>query len=205
MLSIKAVVFDYGNVISLPQDPKVMDVLAERVGVEKEKFVSALWTLRDEYDRGTISAKGYFKTVLSSLAVSMNDKSIDELIAIDTNSWKNINTETEALMKELKAAGYLVGILSNMPLDFLHWARKNIPVFSLPHFGVFSCEVNLIKPEEAIYRKLLSIAGVEAPELVFLDDKAENVTGARAVGMEAILWENVENARRELISLGVKL
>jgi len=204
-LNIKAVVFDYGNVISLPQDPKVMGELSGRVGVERDRFESALWSLRGDYDRGIISAKEYFKIVLSSLAVFMDEKNIEELIEIDTNSWKNINPETEALMKELKAAGYLVGILSNMPRDFLAWAKKNIPVFSLPHFGLFSCDVNLIKPEEAIYRKLLSMIGVEAAELVFFDDKAENIAGAMAVGMEAILWENAENARCELISLGVKL
>jgi putative hydrolase of the HAD superfamily len=204
-LSIKAVVFDYGNVISLPQDPKTMDCLAERAGVEKEKFESTLWSLRGEYDRGTIGSMEYFKTVLSSLAVFMDDKNIEELIQIDTNSWKNINTDTEALMKELKAAGYLVGILSNMPNNFLVWARKNLPVFSLPHFGLYSCEVCLVKPEEAIYRKLFSMSGVEAGELVFFDDKTENIAGARAVGIKAILWENVEHARRELTSLGVKL
>jgi len=204
-LSIKAVVFDYGNVISLPQDPKVMDELAGLVGVERKRFESALWSLRGEYDRGTISAKEYFKTVLSSLAVFMDEKKIEELIAIDTNSWKNINTETEALMKEIKASGYLVGILSNMPHEFLAWARENIPVFSLPHIGLFSCDVNLIKPEEAIYRKLLSMLGVGASELVFFDDNAENIAGARSVGMEAILWKNPKEARRELISLGVKL
>jgi len=204
-LSIKAVVFDYGNVISLPQNPKVIDELAERVGVERDRFESALWSLRGDYDRGIISAKEYFKTVLSSLAVFVDEKTIEDIIEIDTNSWKNINTETEALMEALKVAGYLVGILSNMPHDFLVWAEKNLPVFSLPHVGLFSCEVNLIKPEEAIYRKLLSMLNVKADELVFFDDKAENIAGARAVGMEAILWKNAENARRELISLGVKL
>ena len=204
-MSVKAVVFDYGNVISLDQDPKTMDELARRVGVEREKFVSTLWSLRGEYDRGTISAKEYFKIVLSALEVSMDEKSIEELIEIDTNSWKNINTDTEALMKEIKAAGYLVGILSNMPGDFLAWARKNLPVFSLPHIGLYSCDVNMVKPEEAIYRKLLSMFGLEADELVFFDDKDENIKGAEAIGIKAILWENSKEARRELLSLGVKL
>jgi putative hydrolase of the HAD superfamily len=204
-LSIKAVVFDYGNVISLPQDPKTMDVLAGRVGVEREKFESTLWSLRSEYDRGTISSKEYYKIVLASLAVSMDEKSIEELIEIDINSWKNINTETVALMEDLKRAGYLVGILSNMPHDFLSWAKENLPVFSLPHVGLYSCDVNLVKPEEAIYRKLLSMLAVEAGELVFFDDKVENIKGAAAVGIEAILWKNPKEARRELISLGLKL
>ena len=204
-MSIKAVVFDYGNVISIHQDPKTMDELAGLAGVERNKFESTLWSLRSEFDRGTISAKEYYKIVLSSLAVSMDDKGIEEMIEIDVKSWKNINTETVALMEEIKAAGYLVGILSNMPHDFLAWARKNVPVFSLPHVGIYSCDVNLIKPEEVIYRKLVSMLNVEAVELVFFDDKVENVKGAEAIGIKAILWKNPKEARRELISLGVKL
>jgi len=182
-----------------------MDELAGRVGVERDKFATTLWSLRGDYDRGLINAKEYFKIVLNSLAVSLDEKSIEEIIEIDTNSWKNINTETVTLMEELKAAGYLIGILSNVPNEFLAWARKNLPVFSLPHIGLYSCDVNLVKPEEAIYRKLLSMFGVEADELVFFDDKVENIKGAEAIGIKAILWENSEEARRKLISLGIKL
>jgi putative hydrolase of the HAD superfamily len=205
LLNIKAVVFDYGQVISLPQDPKAISKLAEMAGVERKIFERTLWALRSEYDRGTIDAKEYFKKVLSALAVSLDDKTIDEMIQVDSESWKSINYETVALMEELKKAGYLLGILSNMPHDFLAWARENIPVFSLPQVGLFSCEVNLVKPEEAIYRKLLSLLGVEGGELVFFDDNADNIKGARALGIKALLWENPETARRELLSLGVRL
>ena len=204
-MSIKAVIFDYGQVISLPQDPAVMDCLAQRVGVEREKFASTLWSLRDEYDRGTLTSKEYYKQVLSGLNVCMDDKSIEELIAIDLGSWKNIDGGTAALMEDVKKAGYVLGILSNMPHDFLVWARENIPVFSLPQVNLFSCEVNLIKPEEAIYRKLLSMLNMESAEVVFFDDKPENIEGAKAMGIQALLWENPENARRALTSLGVKL
>jgi len=156
-LSIKAVVFDYGQVISFPQDPKVLDGLAQRIGVEREQLEPVLWSLRDGYDRGTHNAKEYYNEVISRLNVSMDDKSIDELIVMDLDSWKNINEKTVTLMEDIKKAGYVLGILSNMPHDFLAWAREHIPVFSLPHLSLFSCELGLIKPEEAIYRKLLSL------------------------------------------------
>jgi putative hydrolase of the HAD superfamily len=143
--------------------------------------------------------------------VSLDSKSIDEMIEMDLASWKNINAGTVELMEDVKKAGYLLAILSNMPHDFLAWGRKCVPAFSLPHVGLFSCEVNIIKPEEAIYRKLLSLLNTKSQEplgfaeLVFFDDNAENIKSARALGIEAILWENPENARRELESLGVKL
>jgi len=208
-LSIKAVVFDYGQVISFPQDPMAIGRMAELAGVERGKFEAALWALRGEYDRGTIDAKQYFREVLSGLRVSLDEGKIDEMIKIDFLSWVNINPKTVALMEDVKKAGYTLGILSNMPHDFLVWARENLPVFSLPHAGIFSCEHNVIKPEEAIYRKLLAALddkGVTAGgEVVFFDDLVKNIKGAEALGINAILWNDPEDARRKLLSLGVNL
>ena len=204
-MSIKAVVFDYGQVISLPQDPKIIDELAKRAGVAREKFEPVLWALRGEYDRGIVGAKEYFRNILLRLSVTADEKKLDELVQIDHVSWRNINPETVALMEDVKKAGYILGILSNMPYEFLAFARKNIPVFSLPHVGLFSCEVKLIKPEKAIYVKLLSMLGFDGKEVVFFDDNAENIKSAGALGIEAFLWKNPETARRELSSLGVKV
>jgi len=204
-LSIKAIVFDYGQVISLPPDPKVMDRIAGLMGVKREKLEPILWSVRGEYDRGTINAKEYYKKVISHLDVSLDDKTIDEIIEMDLKSWRNINAGTVTLMEDIKKAGYTLAILSNMPHDFLAWARKSIPVFSLVHAGLFSCEVNLIKPEEAIYHKLLSMLNVKAAETVFFDDIAENIKSARVLGIEAFLWADPDRARADLLSLGIRL
>jgi len=208
-LNIKAVIFDYGQVISLPQDPAAIDRMAEIAGVERGKFESVLWALRDEYDRGTVSAREYYRDVFAKLSVEANINIIDRIIETDFNSWKNINQETAALMEDVKKAGYTLGILSNIPHDFLAWARKTLPVFSLPQVGLFSCELNLVKPEQAIYQELLSMLGargvVSGGEVVFFDDKIENIKGAESLGINALLWKDAESARRELLSLGVSL
>ena len=204
-MNIKAVVFDYGQVISLPQAPGAMDELARRAGAKREVFEPLFWSLRGEYDRGTISARDYYKSILSRIDVSVDDDSLDEMAEIDLESWKRINAGTVALMEEVKKAGLLLGILSNIPWDFLVWAKKNLPVFSLPHAGLFSCEVNLVKPEEAIYRKLLSLLDTKSGETVFFDDIEKNVEGAKALGIKAFLWKDPETARHELAGLGLKL
>ena len=204
-MGIKAVFFDYGQVICLPQDPAAINRLAGLAGVERERFEPVLWALRGDYDLGFIDAKEYYKRVLSSLDARVDGSAIDKMIETDLASWKNIDSGTVALMEEIKKAGYTLGILSNMPEDFLAWARKNLPVFSLPHVSLFSCEVNLVKPDKAIYLKLLSMLDMESRELAFFDDKEENIKSARDLGIEAFLWKNAENARLELLSLGLRL
>ena len=208
-MSIKAVVFDYGQVISLPQDPTVINRIADLAGVERANFASALWNSRSDYDRGIINAREYYRRILSRLSVKADAdyNLIDKMIEMDLESWKNINGETVALMEDLKNAGYILGILSNMPNDFLAWARENLPVFSLPQVGLFSCEVNLLKPEKAIYQKLLSMLSAKGVasggEVVFFDDIIENIKGAEPLGINAFLWKDPESARRKLLSLGV--
>jgi putative hydrolase of the HAD superfamily len=205
MYMIKAVVFDYGKVISFPPDPAIIERLASMAGVGAGVFESLLWGLRGEYDRGTISAREYYGRLLSGLNVSLDEKTIEAMIEMDFKSWENINPGTVRLMEDVKAAGLSLGILSNMPHDFLAFARKKFPLFSLPDAGLFSCEVNLIKPEAAIYHRLLSLLKRPPEEVVFFDDNQDNVTAAAALGIHAFLWKDPETARQDLYTLGAGL
>jgi putative hydrolase of the HAD superfamily len=205
MYMIRAVVFDYGKVISFPPDPAVMERLASMAGVGVEVFEPLLWELRGEYDRGTIHAREYYGRLLSRLKVSLDETTIEAMIELDWKSWKNLNPGTVRLMEDVKAAGLILGILSNMPHDFLAFARGNFPLFSLPDVGLFSCEVNLIKPEAAIYHKLLSLLQRPPEEVVFFDDSQDNVRAAAALGIHAFLWKDPETARQDLHALGAGL
>ncbi|MDR2617455.1 MAG: HAD family phosphatase [Treponema sp.] len=203
-MGIKAAAFDYGKVISFPPDHGVMDELAAIGGVKREDLESLVWKFRGEYDRGLLNGQEYYRKILERLDVNPPDETLKKMAEIDMYSWKRVNPGTVKLMEELKKAGLLLGILSNMPHDFLAWARKTIPVFSLPHVGIFSCEALSIKPEEAIYRKLLSALGCRGEEVVFFDDVLENVNKARELKINAFLWKDPENARQELAGLGVQ-
>lgn len=204
-MSINAVVFDYGQVITFPQESSALDRLAQLAGSGREEFEEVLWKERPDFDRGLLNPKEYFRRVLSCLGISKDDDTIDEMIRVDFDSWKKINPETVTLMEELKKEGYILGILSNMPRDFLVWARENESVLSIPQVCVFSCEHFLIKPEAAIYYKLLSLIGVEAEELVFFDDSLKNVNAAKALGIAAYLWEDPQAARKVLRTLGARV
>jgi len=205
IMDIKAVVFDYGQVISLPQDPTAMDRIAKNIGVDRNTLDPLFWSLRDDFDRGTLDSKGYYREVLSRLGKNMSGKEIEETIAIDFASWSYVNPETVALMTDIKNAGYTLGILSNMPREFLSWARISLPVFALPQIALFSCEVNLIKPEPAIYQTLLSQLHMQGSEVIFFDDKPINIEAAKAFGIKAFVWESAEKSRTIAASLGVKL
>jgi putative hydrolase of the HAD superfamily len=96
-------------------------------------------------------------------------------------------------MRDVKAAGLTLGVLSNMPYDF---PRGDVPVFAEADVAVFSCDLGMIKPETGIYEKLRDLAGCAYEEIVFFDDKVDNVAKARELGIQGFLWEGADAARR---------
>ena len=63
---------------------------------------------------------------------------------------------------------------------------------------VVSGREGVTKPDAAIYRRCLARNGLDAAGCVFIDDSPANVAGARAVGMDAILFVDPEQLRADL-------
>eukprot|EP01035_Chromulina_nebulosa_P056948 gene56948-78039_t len=68
---------------------------------------------------------------------------------------------------------------------------------------VVSGDEKLIKPDAAIYHLALDRFSLRADESVFVDDNADNIAGAAAVGMHAILFTDEPALRAELVRLGL--
>ena len=68
---------------------------------------------------------------------------------------------------------------------------------------VFSHEVGCEKPDPRIYRRVLRRYRLVAARAVFIDDLAENVAGARAVGLRAIHYRDAAQTLGELAELGI--
>ncbi len=114
----------------------------------------------------------------------------------DSLGWTRINEKVVAWSRELRAAGYLTAILSNMPFDKLAYMRKNPTFDFIDEFPVtvFSCNHRVVKPEPAIYLLCLDLLKKKPGECVFLDDSPVNVAGARAAGIPSLLFRTAEEA-----------
>jgi putative hydrolase of the HAD superfamily len=200
---IQAVVFDYGKVICFSPPESVMDELASLAGLDRRILESLVWSRRGEYDRGLINGKDYYRALLAARGIRLDDAVLEKMADIDLSGWTRINPGTLALMEDIKRGGLKLGILSNMPRDFLEIARKTLPVFTLPDVGLYSCEVGFIKPEDAIYRALLSALGCNPEAVVFFDDLLENVEKASLLGIKAFVWQDPDRARKDLEQLGL--
>jgi len=62
-----------------------------------------------------------------------------------------------------------------------------------------------MKPDTEIYKRTLDRLSVKPGEAIFIDDGAENVAGARDVGLQAVLFHPDLDLYAELASRGIQI
>ena len=195
-MKIKAVVFDYGGVICFPPSVDTETELQRLTGLPAESLSELNRKYRDGWDRGTYNGIEYYRHILSSSGIFLDDDSLAGIALIDMDGWKRINTGTVQLMYDVKAAGLTLGIFSNMPLDFFPWVKDNLRIFNEAQAVVISSCYNLVKPETAFFKVLQEKTACEYGEIIFFDDISDNVKAARDLGIAAHLWEGADAARK---------
>jgi FMN phosphatase YigB (HAD superfamily) len=112
-------------------------------------------------------------------------------------------TGTIALHAELRRRGFQTYIFSNTNDLAIEHIRRNFPFFQ--HFDgyIFSYEVGGLKPQPEIYLAMETMTGRRGADLVYLDDRPENIAAGGARGWRAILHESPEKTRQALVALGV--
>ncbi|MDP8990388.1 MAG: HAD family phosphatase [Acidobacteriota bacterium] len=191
-MKLRAVIFDYGNVICRPPAPRQLSDAAELCGLSVENFVQAFWHKRREYDRGS-DAWAYWRDIAETSGRVFDEALIAEMMRREVDFWGRFDWRVLNWARDLRAAGLRTGILSNLPRTLGEKLRSEAGF--LDHFDqvTFSYELGVIKPEAAIYRHAIEGLGVEPAEALFLDDRPENVEGARAAGIHAEIFSSWED------------
>ncbi|MDR8413362.1 HAD family phosphatase [Nonomuraea sp. 3-1Str] len=191
------IVFDYGNVLSLPQPESEVDEMVRAAGADPAAFRAGYWKHRLDFDRAALTTEEYWSAVLGR---SVDAGEAARLNAMDVASWSHPDEGVVALLGELLAGGSGVGLLSNAPasqadgLEALPW------VAAIPH-RVFSGRIGLVKPDRAIYDHLARELGADPADVVFVDDRQVNVAGAREAGMTGVPFTTAGTLRADLTSL----
>lgn len=197
----RVVVFDYGEVISLePSRANRAELLEIADPADAEGFWRAYWEHRHDLDRGTVSIIDYWRRVGATIRATWDDGRIHRMWACDFAGWVSVNPDTITVIEDLVAGATRVALLSNAGPDFSSVFRSG----SFAHLferAFVSGELKLLKPEAAIYRHVLDELGIRADQLVFVDNRADNVEGARALGASGHVFTSAADLRSYLVSL----
>ena len=202
-MALRAVVFDYGMVLTGPQDPEAHAALQRITGLTLERFESHYWANRHAYDEGKLTGLAFWRKFIEEAALDMPAGAAEELNLWDARMWTTQNPAMLAWQLKLKQRGLLTAILSNMGDNVLENMKREFDW--LPRFDVlvWSFQLRMAKPDPAIYRHVLTELGTLPEETLFLDDRLVNVEAAQALGMNAIQFSTVDRLREGLIAAGL--
>jgi FMN phosphatase YigB (HAD superfamily) len=111
--------------------------------------------------------------------------------------------DTIALHAELRRAGYQTFILSNTNDLAVEHVRRRFSFFSNFDGYILSYEVGGLKPEPEIYAAMEKLTGRSGADLIYIDDRPENIETGLARGWRAVVHESAEKTRRALKGWGV--
>lgn len=182
----RGVIFDYGGVLVAHQTEEESREMAELTGIPAAVFGELYWADRAGYDRGDVSGVDYWREIGRRAGKALAEPTITEVIAIDARSWMHFYPEMYAFARGLRQRGIRTGVLSNMPLELGEAIKADGFGFAGFDHITLSYEVRAAKPEAAIYRHCVEGLGTKYAETLFLDDRAENVSAAGAIGLGAM-------------------
>ena len=181
---IEAVLFDYGQVLSRSPNPAAWERLREIVGGSPELFHQAYWKPRHDYDRGTLNGTAYWHDVARTTGhPGLTEADLDALYQADVDLWADLNDPMLAWAQLLQRRGVRTGILSNIGDRMEMGIRSRFDWIGRFDHCTWSHALKLAKPETAIYRHAAAGLGASPEHVLFLDDRADNIAGAREAGM----------------------
>ncbi|WP_405942705.1 HAD family hydrolase [Streptomyces sp. NBC_00207] len=145
-----------------------------------------------------MTGPGYWRAVCARLGVPCDRRLTDELTAADLAGWSEVDHRTVDLLGLLADRGIVLGLLSNIPEDLAVLYEATQPW--LERFAVrgLSCRIGSAKPEPAAYEWCIRELGLPPGEILFVDDRPENVHAARRLGLQGHVFTSPEALRDAL-------
>lgn len=203
-VALRAVVFDYGMVLTDKPDAAAYAELLRISGLTSERLDKFYWADRHAYDEGKYTGLEFWQKVVRDAGLTLDAATVEELNDWDARMWTTENPVMLAWQQQLKERGIFTAILSNMGDNVLANMKRTFDWLGRFDVLVWSYQLKMAKPDPAIYRHVLKELGTRAEETLFLDDKQVNIDAANALGMRGLLFTDVEKLRGDLIAMGVE-
>jgi 2-haloacid dehalogenase len=197
----KTVVFDLGGVL-IDHDPRYL----YRKLLPDEAAVDAFLTTvcHHEWNERQDAGRSLAEATAERLALFPAQR---DLIEAYYERWEEMLNGaidgTVDIFRELRAAGKPVYGLSNFSAETYETARKHYPFLDWFEGIVVSGQDGLIKPDPEIYRLLMARYDLTAGDLVFVDDRPDNIRAAMNLGIHGLQFTSPETLRRQLAELDI--
>lgn len=202
---IKAVVSDFGGVLTTPLMPALLS-LQDEIGLTREAFGEALHTSQEKegvnplfaMERGEITEAEFLRRLDEELTPILGHRPHLHRFREVFLGGLDPNAEMIDLMRELKERGLRMAMLTNNVREWEPVWRPKLPVDEIFETVVDSGFVGCRKPEPEIYRMTLARLDLPAESCLFIDDLAPNIEGAKVLGFSTVHFRDNEQAIAEI-------
>jgi FMN phosphatase YigB (HAD superfamily) len=152
-----------------------------------------------QYETGAMTRQDFFAAMQSATGFLGN---LEEFGKFFADIFTAIPSMIE-LHAELRQRGILTYIFSNTNDLAIEHIRRNFPFFKNFDGYILSYEVKAMKPAASIYAALEKLADRRGAEIIYIDDRPENIAGGAARGWRTILHETPEKTRVAIKEFGL--
>jgi FMN phosphatase YigB (HAD superfamily) len=192
---IDAMVFDFGGVlVSIDFDLTVArwaELAGQPFAALRSRFSHG--DAYQRHERGEIDAAGYFESLRRDLGVALDDAQL-------ADGWGRVFVDeiapTIALLPRLAERVPLYLFSNTNPTHYAQMAARFGPSLAPLRKHFLSSSMGLRKPERAAFEALARGIGAQPSRILFFDDLEENVAGARAAGLHAVLVRTPDDVAR---------
>ena len=202
MSPFDVILFDVGGVLlTNGWDRAERAAAAERFQLDPHRMEARHAEVFGAWECGEINRDQYLDAVVFYEPRSF---SRDEFFDFVLSQSQILQDGALPILKEISAANHhMVGALNNEARETNEFRFGKFELRRYLKVALSSCYVGLRKPEPAMYRRALDILGSRPGRTLFIDDREENVAGAKDAGMKAIRFTDAEALRKELAQFRV--
>lgn len=196
-MDIKAVIYDYGNVLTIPQTQDDLNTMVKILDSDFENFNNSYYKFRDVYDGGEVNGYGYWKLVSNDLNKNLEDEKLHFLAKFDLDSWYNQNVKMWDLVLKTKQ-NYKTALLSNNLSELVVRMEADLELDKYFDVITFSYIHGIVKPDKRLYHHCLEDLNLKAEETIFIDDREINIRAANEMGINGILFKDYDTLIKDL-------
>ena len=188
-----AIIFDLGKVL-VDFD---YGILIQRLAQHCGRPVPLIASIVDQspllmaFESGAIDTRAFFDAIRTATGFSGE---LDEFADMFGDIFIPIEPLV-ALQQELRAAGYPTYIFSNTNPLAVRWISRQFPFFSRFDGYIYSFEQGAMKPDPRIYDVVEQMTACRGPNLIYIDDREENLATARIRGWRVVLQADPAQTR----------
>ena len=201
---IKCIIFDLGGVVIDYTDdksyyPYLSKISGFSVRAVRSIIEGPLWS---QIDKDQILLDDFERSVARRLKIEKQEVKWYDNYAENAR----INEKVIGIVRKL-CKNYLLAYLSNVDRSrYSDTSMKLLkPYLNLFKWRLASCEFRLRKPTRAIYKYALRRMRLKPEEAIFIDNRLDNVVGARKAGIRSILFTTPSDLEKRLKKLNIRL